>query len=61
MNATVRIGIVGLGVVGGGVLKLLEQQSTLLQCRSGRLLEAVAVSARDRTKTRATDISPLKW
>ena len=46
MNATVRIGIGGLGVVGGGVLKLLEQQSTLLQSRSGRRLEVVAVSAR---------------
>ena len=61
MNATVRIGIAGLGVVGCGVLKLLEQQSTLLQSRSGRRLEAVAVSARERTKRRAADISSLKW
>ena len=57
MNATVRIGIVGLGVVGGGVLKLLEQQSRLLQSRSGRRLEVVAVSARERTKIRAAGIS----
>ena len=61
MNATVRIGIAGLGVVGCGVLKLLEQQSTLLQSRSGRRLEAVAVSARERAKRRAADISSLKW
>jgi len=61
MNATVRIGIVGLGVVGGGVLKLLEQQSRLLQSRSGRRLEVVAVSARERTKIRAAGISSFKW
>ena len=61
MSDTVRIGIAGLGVVGGGVLKLLEQQSTLLQNRSSRRLEAVAVSARERTKYRAADISSLKW
>ena len=61
MNATVRIGIAGLGVVGGGVLKLLKQQSTLLQSRSGRQLEVVAVSARERTKKRAAGISSFKW
>ena len=61
MSDTVRIGLAGLGVVGGGVLKILEQQGDLLHRRTGRRLEAVAVSARDRTRNRATDISALKW
>ncbi len=61
VSETVRIGLAGLGVVGGGVLKLLEQQRTLLQSRTGRRLEAVAVSARERTRNRAADISSLKW
>jgi len=61
VNDTVRIGLAGLGVVGGGVLKLLEGQAGLLQDRSGRRLEAVAVSARERGRNRATDISGLKW
>jgi len=58
---TVRIGLAGLGVVGGGVLKLLEGQGDLLHKRAGRRLEAVAVSAKDRGAKRSTDISGLKW
>ena len=61
MSDTVRIGLAGLGVVGGGVLKLLEQQGTLLHSRSGQQLETVAVSGREREKDRAADISALKW
>ena len=61
MSDTVRIGLAGLGVAGGGVLKLLEQQHGLLLSRAGRRLETVAVSARERTKNRAADISSLKW
>jgi len=57
----VRIGLAGLGVVGGGVLKLLEQQHGLLHSRTGRRLKTVAVSARERTKIRTADISSLKW
>ncbi|MBR44983.1 MAG: homoserine dehydrogenase [Rhodospirillaceae bacterium] len=61
MNDTVRIGLAGLGVVGGGVLKLLEGQAGLLRDRCGRRLEAIAVGARDRGRNRASDISTLKW
>lgn len=61
MSDIVRIGLAGLGVVGGGVLKLLEQQHGLLHSRTGRRLKTVAVSARERTKNRTADISSLKW
>jgi len=61
VSNTVRIGLAGLGVVGGGVLKILEEQRGLLYSRSGRRLEAVAVSARDATKNRSVDISSFKW
>ncbi|MDA0229553.1 MAG: homoserine dehydrogenase [Proteobacteria bacterium] len=61
MSDAVRIGLAGLGVVGGGVLKLLDQQNTLLQSRLGRRLDVVAVSAREREKNRTVDISSLKW
>ena len=61
MSDIVRIGLAGLGVVGGGVLKLLEQQHGLLHSRTGRRLKTVAVSARERTKYRTADISSLKW
>ncbi|MBT6829492.1 MAG: homoserine dehydrogenase [Rhodospirillaceae bacterium] len=61
MSDTLRIGLAGLGVVGGGVLKLLEQQGGLLESRSGQRLEVVAVSARAQTRTGGPDISSLKW
>ena len=61
MSGTLRIGLAGLGVVGGGVLKLLEKQRALLQSRCGRRLEVVALSARDRGRQRDCDISSLKW
>ena len=48
MSDTVRIGMAGLGVVGGGVLKLLHEQRELLKNRSGKWLEVVAVCAKDR-------------
>ncbi|HIM45305.1 MAG TPA: homoserine dehydrogenase [Alphaproteobacteria bacterium] len=61
MSDIVRIGLAGLGVVGGGVLKLLEQQHGLLHSRTGRRIKTVAVSARERIKNRTADISSLKW
>ncbi len=61
MSETLRIGLAGLGVVGGGVLKLLDQQRDLLQSRCGKRLEVVAVSARQRSRQGGVDISSLKW
>ena len=61
MSETLRIGLAGLGVVGGGVLKLLDAQRDLLHSRCGRYLELVAVSARRRTRADGPDISSLKW
>ncbi len=61
MSETLRIGLAGLGVVGGGVLKLLEQQRDLLQSRCGRRLEVIAVSAQERSRIGGSDISAFKW
>jgi len=61
VSDTVRIGMAGLGVVGGGVLKLLHEQRELLKNRSGKWLEVVAVCAKDRGRKRTTDISDLRW
>ncbi len=61
MTAPLRIAIAGLGTVGGGVLKALDLRGRELAERAGRRLEIVAVSARDRTKTRAADISKAFW
>ncbi len=61
MIAPLRIGIAGLGTVGGGVAYLLLAHGEDLRQRAGRPLELVAVSARNRTKPRVADVSALKW
>ncbi|MDJ0644276.1 MAG: homoserine dehydrogenase [Erythrobacter sp.] len=65
MNQTspsaLRIAIAGLGTVGAGVIRLLDTNRDLIAARAGRLIEVVAVSARDRTKDRGIDIAPFEW
>lgn len=56
-----RVAIVGLGTVGGGVIRLLETNAALLARRSGRPIEVVAISARDRAKDRGIDLSSYEW
>ena len=41
-----KVGIAGLGVVGAGVVRLLDQHATMLAARAGRPIKVVAVSAR---------------
>ena len=45
---TLRLGVAGLGTVGGGLLKLIERQAEL---RLPGKLEVVAVSARNKGTT----------
>lgn len=61
MTQPLRIAIAGLGTVGGAVAHLLLSHEDELAERAGRNLELVAVSARDRMKPRATDVSGLNW
>jgi homoserine dehydrogenase len=56
-----RIGIAGLGTVGGGVLKLLASHGELLTQRTGRTLQVTAVSARDASRDRGVDLSSVRW
>lgn len=61
MTTPLKIAIAGLGTVGGGVAQLLLQHGDELAERAGRPLELTAVSARDRKKARAVDVSHLDW
>ncbi|MGH6870895.1 MAG: homoserine dehydrogenase [Rhizomicrobium sp.] len=61
MTKPLRIAIAGLGTVGGGVARLLALRAAELSERAGRTLELVAVTARDRKKRRATDLSGVAW
>ncbi|AUW59405.1 homoserine dehydrogenase [Sphingobium sp. SCG-1] len=56
-----RVAVVGLGTVGGGVLRLLETNGALIARRSGRPIQIVAISARDRSKDRGIDLSAYEW
>lgn len=52
-----RVGIAGLGTVGGGLLKLFADPAS----RVNEKLELVAVSARNRSRDRGADISGYRW
>jgi homoserine dehydrogenase len=61
MAQALRVGLAGLGTVGGGVVKLLDANAALIERRAGRPIEVVAVSARDRTRDRGVDLSRFEW
>jgi homoserine dehydrogenase len=61
MSETLKLGIAGLGTVGSGLLRLLQARGATLAPRSGRPIEVVAVSARDRQTNRDADLSNLRW
>jgi homoserine dehydrogenase len=52
-----RVGIAGLGTVGGGLLKLFADPKS----RLNEKLALVAVCARDRNRTRGADIGAYRW
>lgn len=52
-----RVGIAGLGTVGGGLLKLFADPHS----RVNEHLDLVAVSARDRNRARTVDVSRYRW
>jgi homoserine dehydrogenase len=59
--APLRLGLAGLGTVGIGVVKIVQQQAELIAARAGRPVVITAVSARDRTKNRDADLSGFAW
>lgn len=60
-KAPLRLGLAGLGTVGMGVIKIIQEKSDLLALRSGRPIEIVAVSARSKGKDRGFDLSGYAW
>ena len=58
---TLKIAIAGLGTVGAGVVKILENNQGMIASRTGRAIEIVAVSASNRSRDRGIDISGYDW
>ena len=61
MSTPLRIGLAGLGTVGGGVGKQLELERARLSALAGRSIVVTAACARDRTKERGFDLSGVEW
>lgn len=61
MTNRLRIGVAGLGTVGAGVVRLLQEHPDLLARRAGQPLAITAVSARDRSRDRGVDLSDMAW
>ena len=59
--APLRIGLAGLGTVGGGVIRLIEANAALIARRAGRPIAITAVSARDRNRDRGVDLTRYAW
>lgn len=61
MIQPLRVGIAGLGTVGVGVLRLLQDHAALIARRCGRPVVVSAVSARDRKRDRGVDLTHVRW
>lgn len=56
MNTTVRLGLLGLGTVGRGVYRIVEENRDLIERRTGLRLVVAAIAVRDPGKDRGLDV-----
>lgn len=56
-----RIGVAGLGTVGAGVIKIIQQNAETISQRAGRSIEVVSVTASNKDKDRGVDVSSYDW
>jgi homoserine dehydrogenase len=61
MTSPLRIALAGLGTVGSGVIRLVNENGAMIAQRAGRPIEIVAVTARDRNRDRGVDLSAYRW
>ena len=61
MTKPLRLGIAGLGTVGVGVIKIIQNKLPLLEARTGRKILISAISAKSKTKDRGIDLSSYQW
>ncbi len=57
MKDTINIGILGLGVVGSGTVKVLEQNAASIREKVGADIVIRRIAVRDLNKRRATDVA----
>lgn len=56
MSTPLRVGVAGLGTIGGGTVRLLRENADLITARCGRPVTVVAVAERDRERAASVDI-----
>jgi homoserine dehydrogenase len=56
----VKVGLLGMGTVGGGVVNVLSRNASEIARRAGRGIQIVHASARDIKKTRSFDVADIK-
>jgi homoserine dehydrogenase len=61
MNESLKLGIAGLGTVGGGLLQLLQEHGGRMSQRVGRTIEVTGICARTRAKSRGVATERFKW
>ncbi|MEZ7813735.1 MAG: homoserine dehydrogenase [Paracoccaceae bacterium] len=61
MTAPLRLGLAGLGTVGVGIVKIVQNHAHLIAARAGRPVIISAVSARDQSRDRGVDLSSYDW
>ncbi len=61
MSEALRVGLAGLGTVGGGVVKLLSEHKALLEARAGRPIVLAGVAALEMPKPLAALLKGVPW
>ena len=61
MSTPLRLGVAGLGTVGGGLVRIIRTHGDLMAARCGRPVTLTAVSARNRGRDRGVDLSGYDW
>ncbi len=61
MSEPLRLGLAGLGTVGTGIVRIVQENAACLAARAGRPIEIGAISARSRSRDRGVDLSRYAW
>lgn len=61
MTQDLNIAIAGLGTVGVGIIKILQEKKQVFNNRTGRNIVVKAVASRNKDKDRGVDLSNVDW
>lgn len=61
MLKTLRVGVAGVGTVGVGVVKIIQQNAEILSARTETNISLTAVSSRSKDKDRGVNLDGVTW